>query len=138
VQYSGAAASWENQAFRLAPSVTHEAAGAVGPAYTGAQVSLAFQGEGSRLCSSGEHGATTSSGYWEAGLTTEPTGGMEPEAMWKFQGWGTRSVEVQVVPILPLVSGFSICRFGKYCASLLLWDPMGVFWGPLIFLFQGS
>jgi hypothetical protein len=48
-----AAASTGNQACWLAPSVTHGAAGALGSAYTGMLVSLAFQGEGSRLYSWG-------------------------------------------------------------------------------------
>jgi hypothetical protein len=39
-----AAASSGNQACCLEPSVTHGAAGALGPAYTGAPVSLVFQG----------------------------------------------------------------------------------------------
>jgi hypothetical protein len=59
--------------------------------------------------------------------------------MWRVQGRGIRSVELQVVlPILPMVSCFSICGFGEGFASCWLWDPMGGFWGPLIFLFQGS
>jgi hypothetical protein len=45
--------------------------GAVGPAYTGALVFLAFQGEGSRSCSRRERGALISCVCWEAGLTVK-------------------------------------------------------------------
>jgi hypothetical protein len=51
-QFCGAAAG-VNFACWLAPSVTHGASGAMGPAYPGTLVSLAFQGESSRLCSRG-------------------------------------------------------------------------------------
>jgi hypothetical protein len=60
-----------NQACWLAPSLTHGAAGALGPAYTGAPISLAFQSEVSRSCSRGEHGALSSCVCWETGLTTK-------------------------------------------------------------------
>jgi hypothetical protein len=53
-------AVWGNQACWPAPSVTHGAVEALGPTYTEAQVSLAFQGEGRRLCSCREHGALSS------------------------------------------------------------------------------
>jgi hypothetical protein len=39
-------AGMEEQACWLVPSVTHAAVGALEPAYTGTQVSMAFQGEG--------------------------------------------------------------------------------------------
>jgi hypothetical protein len=45
--------------------------GALGPAYTRALASLAFQGEGSRSCSWEDHGALSSCVCWEAGLTIE-------------------------------------------------------------------
>jgi hypothetical protein len=35
--------------------------------------SLAFQGEGGRLCSRGEHGAPSSCACWRAGLMAKPT-----------------------------------------------------------------
>jgi hypothetical protein len=41
-------------------------------------------------------------------------------------------------PILPMVSCFSICGLGRGFAFHWLWDPMGDFWGPPIFLPQGS
>jgi hypothetical protein len=43
-----------------------------------------------------------------------------------------------VILILPIVSCFFNCGFGEGFASHWLWDPMGAFWGPLIFFFQGS
>jgi hypothetical protein len=61
----------ENQACWLLPSVTHGAAGALDPAYTGAPVSLVFQGEGSRLCCRREHGVLSSCVFQDKGLTTE-------------------------------------------------------------------
>jgi hypothetical protein len=45
--------------------------GAIGPAYTGALVSLVFQGEGSRLCIREECGAPSSYMCQAAGLTAE-------------------------------------------------------------------
>jgi hypothetical protein len=57
----------------------------------------------------------------------------------RLQGQGIRSIELQVILlILPVVSCFSICGFREGFAYRWLWDPMGVFWGPLIFLLQGS
>jgi hypothetical protein len=52
-------------------SVITGAAGAMDPAYTGALVSQAFQGEGSRSCSRGEGQALSFCVCQEAGLTTE-------------------------------------------------------------------
>jgi hypothetical protein len=37
-----------------------------------------------------------------------------------------------------MVTCFSFCEFREGLASHWLWDPMDAFWGPLIFLFQGS
>jgi hypothetical protein len=63
---------------------------------------------------------------------------MESGAMWRFQGQGIGSVELQVIlPILPMVSCFTICGFRESFVSYWLWDPMGAFWSPLIFLLQG-
>jgi hypothetical protein len=60
-------------------------------------------------------------------------------ALQRFQRQGVGSVELQVVcPTLPVVSCFSNCGFGVGFTSHWLWDPVGAFWGPLIFLFQGS
>jgi hypothetical protein len=61
---------------------------------------------------------------------------METEAKWRHQGWGIRicSVELRVVlPILRVFSCSSIWRFGVGFASCWLQDPIGTFWGPLIF-----
>jgi hypothetical protein len=64
---------------------------------------------------------------------------MDPGAAWRLQGLGSRSVELQVVlAILLVVSCFSIYAFRAGSASWQLWDPVGAFWGPLMFLFQGS
>jgi hypothetical protein len=49
------------------------AAGALGPAYTGALISLVFQGEGSRSCSMGECGVQSFCVCREAGLTRAST-----------------------------------------------------------------
>jgi hypothetical protein len=62
---------------------------------------------------------------------------MEPGAMQQLQGQG--SVELHILlPILPMVSCFSICGFREGFASCWLWDHMCAFWGPLIFLFHGG
>jgi hypothetical protein len=74
-------------------SVTHGVAGTLGLAYTRVLVSLAFQGEGSRLYSDGEHGALSSCVFWEAGLSTEYQV-MEPGVMWRLQRWWIGSVEL--------------------------------------------
>jgi hypothetical protein len=53
---------------------------------------------------------------------------MEPGAAQRLQRWGIGSGEVQVVlPILPMVSSFPVCRFGEGFVSHWLWDPMGAF-----------
>jgi hypothetical protein len=63
---------------------------------------------------------------------------MEPGAR-ETSGIGDPENELRVIlPILPVVSCFSLFRFGEGFASCWLWDPMGAFWGPLIFLFQCS
>jgi hypothetical protein len=141
-QASRSAVQWHccqgNQACWLAPSVTSAAAGAVGPAYTGELFSLAFQGKGSRLYRRGECGTLSSCLYWEAGLTAKCQV-MEPGTVWRLQGQGIGSVELRVIlPILLVVSCFSIWGFGEGFASHWLWYPMGVFWYLLIFLFQSS
>jgi hypothetical protein len=64
---------------------------------------------------------------------------MEPGAVWQLQRQRIGSIELQVVlPILPVVSCFSICRFRKAFDFSWLWDLPGTFSGSLIFLFQGS
>jgi hypothetical protein len=67
---SGSSVLWGccqgNWACCFAPSVTCGAVGAMGPAYTGMLVSLAFQGEGSRSYIRGDHGALSSCVWWEA------------------------------------------------------------------------
>jgi hypothetical protein len=64
---------------------------------------------------------------------------IEPGAMWRLQGWGIRSVVLQVIlPIIPMVSCFLICGFWECFASHCLWDPVGAFWRLLVFLFQSS
>jgi hypothetical protein len=62
---------------------------------------------------------------------------IEPETQWKLKG--SRSVELQVVlPILHVVGCSAICIFKEVFASCWLWDPVGAFCGPLIFLCQDS
>jgi hypothetical protein len=72
---SGRAVQWLNSTGNhgcwLTPSVTHGAVGAISPTDTEVPVSLAFQGEGSRSCSSGEHVAPSSCVCQEAWLTAE-------------------------------------------------------------------
>jgi hypothetical protein len=47
--------------------------------------------------------------------------------------------ELQVIlPLLPVVSCFSICGFGMGFAACKLWDPVSAFCDPLIFLLQDS
>jgi hypothetical protein len=70
MQFCGAA-SLGNLACWLVPFVTYGAAGAMGPAYTRALVSLEFHCEDSRSCSSGEHRAQSSCVCQEVGLTTK-------------------------------------------------------------------
>jgi hypothetical protein len=60
-----------NTACCFTPSVTGGAVGALGPAYTEVMVSLAFQTEGSRGYSMGEHGAPSSCVCLGAGLATK-------------------------------------------------------------------
>jgi hypothetical protein len=86
--------------------------GAIGLTSTGVLVFLAFQSEGSKLCSKGGHGTPSSCVCWEAGLTTKHQV-IESGAMWRLQSWGIGTVELQVVlPILPMTSCFFICGFG--------------------------
>jgi hypothetical protein len=76
----------------------------VEPAYTGALVSLVFQGEGSRSCSLGKHVALSSCVCWEAGLNTKqvPSNGAWSQVE-TSGGREIRSVELQVIlPILPV------------------------------------
>jgi hypothetical protein len=62
---------------------------------------------------------------------------MEAGGLQRLQGRGIGSIELlAVLPILPMVSCFSNCGFGDGFVSCWLWDPMGIFWGPLIFLFR--
>jgi hypothetical protein len=68
-QYTGTAASLGEPSLLAWPSVNRGAAGAMGPAYTETLVSLAFQGEGSRLCSNRERGAPSSCVCGEEDLT---------------------------------------------------------------------
>jgi hypothetical protein len=64
---------------------------------------------------------------------------MEPGATRWLQRWGMGSVELQaVLPVPPMVSCFSICRFREGFVSCWFWDPVGDFWGALIFLCQCS
>jgi hypothetical protein len=84
--------AWRNQGCWFAPSVTRGAVGALGPAYIGAPVSLAFQGDGSRSYSRGEHGALSSCMCQEAGLTTDPA--PSHRATRRLQGLGTGSIEL--------------------------------------------
>jgi hypothetical protein len=73
--------AWGNQACWLVPSVTHGAAGALGPVYAGSPVSLTFLGAGRRLCSKEDCGALSSCVCQEAGLTAKHRV-MEPGSMW--------------------------------------------------------
>jgi hypothetical protein len=79
------------------------------PAYTGALVSLVFQGEGSRSCIKGEHGALSSSvcpRQWDFLLSNGDWSCVATSTA------GTRGVELQVIlPILPMIRCFSICGF---------------------------
>jgi hypothetical protein len=43
-----------------------------------------------------------------------------------------------ILPILPMASCFSICGSRDGFVSFWLWEPVGDFWGTLIFLFLGS
>jgi hypothetical protein len=115
-----------NQACWLEPFVTRGARGALGPAYTGVLVSLVLQSEGSRSCIRGEHGALSLCVCQTAGLTLS-SGAWSCDVILGVGDW---SVELLVfLPILPLVSCFSICRFREGFASCWLGDPMGAFWG---------
>jgi hypothetical protein len=53
--------------------------------------------------------------------------------MQRLQG---QELEPQV--ILSMVSCFSICGFREGFVSHWLWDPVGAFWDPLIFLLHSS
>jgi hypothetical protein len=118
---------WGSQACWLAPC-TREAAGALGPAFTVAPVSLVFQDESSRSCIKGESRAPSFCVCQEVGLM-----------------------------ILQLQSDFKGGRSGVLgCESFFLWlvflylwiwrglcfslygTPCVPFRGPLIFLFWGS
>jgi hypothetical protein len=61
---------------------------------------------------------------------------MEPGAVQRLQGQGIGSPELQI--ILPVVSCISIRGFREGFVSCWLWDPMGAFWGPPIFLLHDS
>jgi hypothetical protein len=106
--------AWGKQACWPAPFVTLGAAGTMGPAYTGMQESLVFQGEGNRLCSRGGAWSSKFLSVLRSRTYCQACWEMEPGATRRLQGWGIGSVEPWVVlPILPVVGCFSICRFGE-------------------------
>jgi hypothetical protein len=127
---------WGNQACWLVPSVTRGAVEAVGPAYTGVPVSLAFQGEGVAGCVVGG-----SMELWvpvcarKQDLTPSKHWVMEPRTTWWLQGWGIGSVELRVVfPILSMVSSLWIW---KRCCFSLFMRPHGCILGSSDLPFSG-
>jgi hypothetical protein len=128
---------WGNQACWVVRSVTYWAVGAGSPAYTGAPVSLAFQGESSRSCGGERVELWVPECAGKQGILPSEHWVMESGAEQQLQGQGIWSVELWVLlPIFPhVVICFSICRFREDFASCWLWDPPSTFWGPLIFLF---
>jgi hypothetical protein len=119
------------QSLLARPSVTHGTKRAMGPAYTGALVSLTFQGEGSRSCIGRSLELRVPvCARWDLLLNN---GAWSSQ---RLQGWGIKSVELQVIlPILPLVSCLSVSLFKDSGRVLFLADY--AFWGPLIFLLGG-
>jgi hypothetical protein len=115
------------------PSVTHGAAGAMRSAYTGRWFPWCFRVKvaGHILGGSMELWVIVCVGKWNL----LPSNGTWSRRAASEAG----SAELQVVlSILPLVSCFSICRFGESFASLWLGDSVCAFRGPLIFFFLDS
>jgi hypothetical protein len=87
----------------------------------------------------GEHEVLSSYVCQAVGLTAKGTQVMEPGAALRLQGQVIRSVELPVIPPIPLmVSCFNIGGFREGFASCCSKDTVGDFWSPLISLSQGS
>jgi hypothetical protein len=122
---------WGKQAHWLVPSVTHEATGALGPTYIGHWFLWRF-----RVKVAG-HVVGGSMELWvpvyarKQDLPPSQHWIIEPGAVQRLQGRGIGSVELRVIlPILSVVSCFSICGFRENFVSHWLWDPVGTFGVP--------
>jgi hypothetical protein len=97
-------------------SVTCGAEGTLGPAYTGAPVSLVFQDKGSRSCSGGNMELQVPVCAGKQDLLPSECQVMEPGVLWGLQGKGFRSIELRVVlPIFPVISCFLLVMGPRGC-----------------------